>query len=92
MPLPENQASGGLFSCTGSSAGCRGQKTQTNGIGRPTAVSFFFLLHANDFIKLHATIVTIRKWPPHLKRRNKKGKGEIYETVFFHEEKKKKRV
>lgn len=30
---------------------------------------------------MYATIVTIRKWPPHLKRRNKKGKGEIYGTV-----------
>lgn len=37
---------------------------------------------------MYATIVTIKKWPSHLKRRNEKGKGEIYGTVFSMREKK----
>lgn len=37
---------------------------------------------------MYATIVTIKKWPSHLKRRNAKGKREIYGTVFSMREKK----
>lgn len=52
-PFLEIQASGGLFSCTGSNSRCKGQESQLREKAprhRPIVVSFFVATY-NDFIK-----------------------------------------